>query len=172
MLTTWWRTAWKVPPVDTLCGPDYLQPDCCWITAEESSEVAPQWCHCTPPTVCIMQTVGMSGSSPVATMAGCCHVAVCVSLCQQSLVVMTYLPCLLWIVPKEAKQGQRGRSWRWRWWRWRRRRSWLNNLVARGRDNTPGVLHIYAVKGVAELVVLLQRPSKLAVLHHVCLAAL
>lgn len=34
----------------------------------------------------------------------------------------------------------------------RRCRRWLNDLVARGQDDTPGSLHIYAAKGVAEVV--------------------
>lgn len=32
------------------------------------------------------------------------------------------------------------------------KRRWLNDLVARGQDDTPGSLHIYAAKGVAEVV--------------------
>lgn len=45
---------------------------------------------------------------------------------------------------------------------------WMIQWPTAGRI-TPGILHIYTVKGVAELVVALQRPSGTAVRHDVCL---
>lgn len=77
-------------------------------------------------------------------------VAGCVSVCQQVLVIMTYLHCLLWLFPKEARgaplqEGGVAECFR------------DQELNKKELWNMPGILHIYRVRGVAELFALPQR---------------
>lgn len=91
----------------------------------------------------------------------CNTVAGCVSMCQQVLVIMTYLHCLLWLIPKEAKQGHHCRR--------RGHAEWFRGPeFSRGPWNMPGILHIYRVRGVAELLVVPHRSSHSEIMASSC----